>query len=138
MNNVITTAPSMGTVILLGLAIVFTGLICIVFLCKLMSTVLALIPEKTADSSAKPAAPKTSPKEALKFPKIQKAVKATDASPAAPAAPAAPAVTAAPAAPAAPAANPNRGAIIAAISAAIAEENGTDVSRIRILSIKRV
>ena len=43
-------------------------------------------------------------------------------------------------APAAPAAEaiPNRGALIAAVSAAVAEELGTDVSAIRILSFRRV
>ncbi len=40
----------------------------------------------------------------------------------------------------APAANeiPNRGELVAAVSAALAEELGTDVRAIRILSIKRV
>ena len=45
---------------------------------------------------------------------------------------------AAPAAPAAPAAIENRGELVAAIAAAIAEELGKDVSGIRILSIKRL
>ena len=52
-----------------------------------------------------------------------------------------PAVTAAPVvAPAAPAtaAIPNRQAFIAAVSAAIAEEMGTDVSKIRILSVQKI
>ncbi len=51
----------------------------------------------------------------------------------------APAVTAA-AAPAAPAVEtiPNRQAMIAAISAAIAEDMGTDLSGIRILSVKKL
>lgn len=49
-----------------------------------------------------------------------------------------------PAAPAAPAAAPvsaeipNRGEFVAAVSAAIAEELGTDVSKIQIHSIKRI
>lgn len=45
-----------------------------------------------------------------------------------------------PAVQAAPAAEviPNRGELVAAVSAALAEELGTDVSAIRILSIKRV
>ena len=42
------------------------------------------------------------------------------------------------AAPAASAAIPNRQAMIAAISAAIAEEEGTDMSGIRILSVKKL
>ena len=52
--------------------------------------------------------------------------------------PAAPA--AAPAGPAAPAANaiPNRQAMIAAISAAVAEDMGTDPAGIRILSVKKL
>ena len=36
------------------------------------------------------------------------------------------------------AAEPNRGELVAAISAAIAEELGTDITGIRILSIKKV
>lgn len=43
-----------------------------------------------------------------------------------------------PAAAVAPAAIPNRGEVVAAISAAIAEELGTDVTGIRILSIKKI
>lgn len=42
------------------------------------------------------------------------------------------------AASAAPAAIPNRQAMIAAISAAIAEEEGTSLSAIRILSVKKL
>ena len=51
---------------------------------------------------------------------------------------AAPAPAPAPAATAAGAAIPNRQAMIAAISAAIAEEEGTDLSGIRILSVKKL
>lgn len=40
--------------------------------------------------------------------------------------------------PAAPAAIPNRGELIAAVSAALAEELGTDVSAIRIHSFKKI
>lgn len=53
-------------------------------------------------------------------------------------APAAAPAPAAPPAPAAGAAIPNRQAMIAAISAAIAEEEGTDMSGIRILSVKKL
>lgn len=45
---------------------------------------------------------------------------------------------AAPPAPAAPDAIPNRQEVIAAVAAALAEELGTDVSGIRILSFKKV
>lgn len=52
------------------------------------------------------------------------------------------AAPAAPAAPVAPAAGveaiPNRQAMIAAIAAAIAEEEGTDLAGIRILSVKKM
>jgi len=52
---------------------------------------------------------------------------------------AAPAVAAAPAAPAVAApAEPNRQELVAAVSAAIAEELGTDITGIRILSMKKV
>jgi len=52
---------------------------------------------------------------------------------------AAPAVSAAPAAPVAAApVEPNRQELVAAVSAAIAEELGTDITGIRILSLKKV
>ena len=52
---------------------------------------------------------------------------------------AAPAVAAAPAAPAVAApAEPNRQEVVAAVSAAIAEELGTDITGIRILSLKKI
>ena len=51
---------------------------------------------------------------------------------------AAPTASAAPAAPNASAAIPNRQAMIAAISAAIAEDLGTDLSGIRVLSVKKL
>ncbi len=44
----------------------------------------------------------------------------------------------APAAPAAPTAIENRGELVAAIAAAVAEELGADVSAIRILSLKKI
>ena len=84
-------------VVVMGLATVFIGLICIILLCYLMSYVVRQIDKK------KPAAP----------------------------------VVEEPAA-AAPQAIENRGELVAAISAAIAEELGKDVSGIRILSIKRL
>lgn len=89
-------------VVLLGMGIVFVGLICIVILCVLMGKVVRLLEKKEA--------------------------------------PAAPAPVAAPAAPAAaPAAEiPNRQELVAAISCCLAEELGTDVSAIRIVSLKRV
>ena len=64
------------------------------------------------------------------FSKIQSAPSA--ASPATPATP----VSAAPAAPSAPI--ENRQEIIAAVCAAVAEENGTDISAIRVISFKKI
>ena len=60
-----------------------------------------------------------------------------DKKPAAKTAPAAPA-KAAPAAPAAPAAIENRDELVVAFSAAVAEELGTDVSAIRVVSLKQI
>lgn len=88
-------------VVLLGLGIVFAGLICIVVLCVLMGKVVRLLEKKGE--------------------------------------PVAPAAPAAPVAPAAPAAEiPNRQELVAAISCCLAEELGTDVSAIRIVSLKKV
>ena len=96
---------SNGFVSLVGIGTVFVGLICIVFLCTLMSALC----RKFSGS------------------------KKTESAPAAPAAPA-------PSAPSAPASAqiPNRQEFIAAVSAVLAEEMGTDVSALRILSVKRV
>ena len=93
---------SNGFVSLVGIGTVFVGLICIVFLCTLMSALC----RKFSGS------------------------KKTESAPAAPAAPA-------PSAPAS-AQIPNRQEFIAAVSAVLAEEMGTDVSALRILSVKRV
>lgn len=89
-------------VCLLGIAVVFVGLLCIIGLVELMT----LVCNKLAEKSAKP----------------QKSVAAP-----------------------APAVNPqasgvieNRGEIIAAVCAAVAEENGTDISAIRVISFKKV
>ena len=48
------------------------------------------------------------------------------------------AAPAAPAAPTAPAAVENRAEIVAAVCAAVAEENGTDISAIRVVSFKKL
>ena len=57
---------------------------------------------------------------------------------AAPAAPAAPVAPVAPTAPAAPAAIENRAEIVAAVCAAAAEEMGTDISALRVVSFKKI
>ena len=84
-------------VVLMGIGIVFIGLVCIVALCTAMSAIIKAI-EKNKKPA--PAAVKSAPA-------------ATKAAPIA-----------------------NRQEFIAAISVAIAEELGTDVSAIRILSVK--
>ena len=93
-----------GFVVIMGMGIVFVGLICIVLLCGIMSKVVKILEKMTAVSE--------------------------------PAAAPAPAAAAAPVAVQEPIAN--RQELVAAISAALAEELGTDVSAIRILSLKKV
>lgn len=86
------------TVIGLGLVTVFTGLIIIIFLCKLMSLISGTsgkVEETTRPVASVPVAP-------------------------------------------APTVIPDKPAVIAAVSAVVAEELGTDISNIRIHSIKRV
>lgn len=84
-------------VVLLGLATVFFGLICIILLCTLTGVICKAVEKKKSVPAAAPQA----------------------------------------AAPAAPCEIPNRGEFVAAVSAALAEELGTDVSAIRIHSITR-
>lgn len=90
-------------VCVLGIGVVFIGLVCIVLLCKLVS-ICCKIAENTSKDEAQ--------KEAVAAP-----------------------VSASPAA-----VKPieNRQKLIAAVSAVIAEENGTDVSAIRVVSFKRI
>ena len=83
-------------VILLGLATVFFGLICIIVLSYIMSAIC----RGKASAPVTTAAPATVPAAAESI--------------------------------------PNRQAMIAAISAAIAEDLGTDLSGIRILSVKKI
>ena len=86
-------------VVCMGLGTVFTGLVCIVILCKILSAVCMLSEKKDAPVSNAATAPAVS---------------------------------------AAPQQIENRQEIIAAVSAAIAEELGTDISAIRILSFKKI
>ena len=84
-------------VVILGVGVVFAGLICIVILCKITGAIcMAMDKSEKAEPTA--AAPVT----------------------------------------AAPAVIENRQEIIAAVSAAIAEELGTDISAIRIHSFKKI
>ena len=85
-------AALMGKTILLGLGVVFVGLVCIIALCFVMGRLVrAFAGKKTA-----------------------------------------------PAAPAAPVVTEDRGALSAVIAAAIAEDLGTDIGGIRIVSIKKL
>ncbi|MBQ8869244.1 MAG: OadG family protein [Oscillospiraceae bacterium] len=90
------------------MGVVFLGLICIVILC---STVSFLCRKALGDSKSD----------------------ASAAAAPAPVSAATPAVAPAPAAPIA-----NRSKIVAAVSAVIAEELGTDVSAIRVVSFKKI
>ena len=86
-------------VVVMGISVVFIGLICIIILCKIMSAVCQIAENKNPQPSATQVVS------------------------------------------AAPAVNQpieNRQEIIAAVSAALAEELGTDVSAIRILSFKKI
>ena len=99
-------------VVVMGLGTVFVGLICIIVLCTISGAVIQAVESKK------------------KIKQPQDDVKAPAAAPAA-----AP-VVAAPARTVIPCDNiPNRGAFVAAVSAALAEDLGTDVSSIRIMSI---
>ncbi len=93
--------PAVWFVCLLGVGVVFVGLIGIVFIVSLVNVICAGL-----DKVKKPA----------------KAAAASDT-----------AVTAA-----APAPIENRQEIIAAVCAAVAEENGTDISAIRVISFKKL
>lgn len=88
-------APGPGTVILLGLGIVFLGLICIIALLYLMGWLVGLADKK---KKAEPAAEKSAAEAEI----------------------------------------PNRGEFVAAVSAALAEELGSDITKIRIVSIRRL
>ena len=88
-------------VIVLGLCIVFIGLICIIIICKILSVI------------------------------VRKLEKNNDVAPAAESAPAA-------VVPAATAPIANKQEIVAAVCAAVADDLGTDVSGIKVLSFKRI
>ena len=97
----IPTGSELGSVVLVGVGIVFVGLVSIIILCTIMSAIIRATTKNGAVSS----------------PAAAPAVKAPAA---------------------APAAIANRGELVAAISAVIAEELGEDISAIRITSLKRL
>ncbi len=88
-------------VCLIGVAVVFVGLICIIGLVELMTFICNKLLERGAKPTQKEQAPVQS-------------------------------------APVAPVAVENRGEIVAAVCAAIAEEEGTDISAIRVISFKKL
>ena len=95
---------SNGLVIVMGLGVVFFGLICIIFLIWLLGKIIGvLVKDKPGESITPPL----------------------------PAAPAAPVR-------ASSGEIPNRPEFVAAVSAAIAEELGTDINKIQIISIKKI
>ena len=103
-----TGEPSLAFVCMLGICVVFVGLICIIGIIMIMNILCTgLLREKK-----------------------EKAPEAKSDSPAA----------SAPAANIAPAAAPieNKQEIVAAVCAAVAEENGTDISAIRVISFKKI
>ena len=89
---------SNGVVVLLGVGIVFIGLICIIVLCTIMSAVVRKFAKKPEAAPAAAPAPVVAEQAVI----------------------------------------PNRREMVAAVSAAIAEELGVEVSGIKILSIKKI
>ena len=95
------TTPSILTVVLLGIGIVFVGLIVIIFMCKVLGWFVGATTK--AEETKAPVATQAASAPATVSSTIE-----------------------------------NRGEVVAAISAAVAENLGKDVSAIRILSIKKV
>lgn len=100
LSNIILAAaePSMWFVALMGMGTVFIGLVCIIFICAVMSKIVKLFEKSAADKPVLTGTPK----------------------------------------PQLPAAIENRAELVAAISAVIAEELGTDITAIRFHSLKRI
>ena len=91
------TPPPEWMVVVMGVGVVFVGLILIIFICKIMGLFFA----KTQKTKKKPAAPVVAP--AVQNTVIE-----------------------------------NRQEIIAAVTAAVAEEMGKDVSALRVISFKKL
>ena len=103
--------PNMLFVAAMGISTVLLGLTCIIFLCSLMSAVCRRLSGKENETTTQAPAASAVPQSA-------------------------PAAAAVPA----PAGSeiPNRSELIAAVTAAIAEELGTDISALRVRSFRRV
>ena len=92
--------PATWIVCLIGVAVVFTGLVILIGIIELMNRICDKLAKKpTTEVKASPVVN---------------------------------------AAPVAPAAIENRSEIVAAVCAAVAEENGTDISAIRVVSFKKL
>ncbi len=94
------TSLSNGFVCVMGMGTVFVGLICIVFICMLMSAAVKAFTKNAPKQAATPTVKASAP-QAVTLPPAEKQ------------------------------------AIIAGVCAVIAEEIGTDVSNIKVLSFKK-
>ncbi len=103
-QSLLATEPNVALVCILGIAVVFLGLIAIIGIVRLMNR-LCDIMERAKSITAAPVA--------------------TSAAPVAPVAPVSAPI-------------PNKQEIVAAVCAAVAEEEGVDVSAIRVLSFKKL
>ena len=101
-------APNMLFVAAMGICTVLLGLTCIIFLCMLMSSLCKRFSDDKADTP-------------VQAPAVQQPVSAPVSTPAS-----------------VSTEIPNRSELIAAVTAAIAEELGTDVSALRVRSFRRV
>ena len=94
------TAGEVAVAVLMGIGVVFAGLVCIIGLCYVMSLIVNKLfdrpKKKTAEASANVA--QSAPSTAIA----------------------------------------NRQEILAAVCAAVAEEEGTDISAIRVISFKKI
>ena len=95
-----TTEPNVAVVCLLGIGVVFAGLVLIIGLVELMTFICNKLAGKTENNVR---APQVAQPQAVQSTAIE-----------------------------------NRGEIIAAVCAAVAEENDTDISAIRVISFKKV
>lgn len=99
-QRVLAAEPSVWLVAVLGIAVVFVGLIAIVGIVWLMNKICDFVASKAKREPAPtvPQAPEAKPAAVI----------------------------------------PNRQEILAAVCAAVAEENGTDISAIRVISFKKL
>lgn len=101
-QTLLATDPNVAVLCVLGVAVVFVGLVAIIGIVKLMNRVCDIL-EANKNATVVPAAPVPSAKAAPADTPIQ-----------------------------------NKQEIVAAVCAAVAEEEGVDVSAIRVLSFKKL